>query len=185
MKIIYQAKAPDNRDYSDINKEQYQKAEKNGFDVRIVYALEEGEKPFGYFRELLDHKGESKEIWLGCDDERATRQSHIPGQTGDEIVALYRLEPMPAPKPSWRTPEVEKLAKEIYAKYIGAHEHPWVEGGCSLRQEDARFEALKQIEAEQPADEVCHRIVCDDRCSYPSCMGPAVSPTSNDLIGIL
>ena len=29
--------------------------------------------------------------------------------------------------------------------------------------------------------EVCHRTVCDERCGYPSCMGPEVTPFNTEV----
>lgn len=52
------------------------------------------------------------------------------------------IEVVPA---DWRTPEVIALAKEIYAAYPGAEDHPWVEGGNSNKQTDALYEARKRL----------------------------------------
>ena len=48
-------------------------------------------EPFGYFRELLDHNGKGKGIWLGCPDKTATEQFHIEGETGEEIITLFKM----------------------------------------------------------------------------------------------
>lgn len=42
--------------------------------------------------------------------------------------------------------KVEALAEEIYATFEGAAEHPWQPGGNSLKQDDARALARKQLE---------------------------------------
>lgn len=42
----------------------------------------------------------------------------------------------------------EIRAKAIYATYPGVDKHPWVEGGCSERQNDARYAAFCALVAE-------------------------------------
>jgi len=42
----------------------------------------------------------------------------------------------------------EARAKLIYAAYPGAEKHPWIEGGSSGRQHDARYEAFNALIAE-------------------------------------
>lgn len=49
-------------------------------------------KPFGYFHELLNHEGKGNGVWVGCSDRTAVEQSYTEGETGREIVALYRGE---------------------------------------------------------------------------------------------
>lgn len=44
-------------------------------------------KPFIYTHELIDNKAG---IWIGCNDEQAVRDSHTEGETGTEVVALYK-----------------------------------------------------------------------------------------------
>lgn len=50
-------------------------------------------KPFGYFHELLNVDGSGKGIWLGCDSEQDTKNSHIDGETGGAVIALYAPPP--------------------------------------------------------------------------------------------
>lgn len=50
-------------------------------------------KPFGYFHELLNVDGSGKGIWLGCDSEQDTKNSHIDGETGGAVIALYATPP--------------------------------------------------------------------------------------------
>lgn len=48
--------------------------------------------------------------------------------------------------PEWRTPEVIVRAKEIYAKYPGAEDHPWRDGpSTSTKQEEALRAARKEL----------------------------------------
>lgn len=44
-------------------------------------------KPFIYAHELIDNPCG---IWIGCADEKVVRDSHTDGETGTEIVALYK-----------------------------------------------------------------------------------------------
>lgn len=43
-------------------------------------------KPFIYAHQLISNNAG---IWIGCNDEAAVRGSHTPGETGDEVIALY------------------------------------------------------------------------------------------------
>lgn len=38
--------------------------------------------------------------------------------------------------------------------------------------------AGQAADAAPAGDDVCHRVVCDDRCAYPACMGPAPAPAA-------
>lgn len=46
-------------------------------------------EPFGYFHQLLNHEGKGNGVWLGAAERKVVEQAHTPGETSDEIVALY------------------------------------------------------------------------------------------------
>ncbi len=45
--------------------------------------------PFGYFHQLLNHEGKGNGVWLGAAERKVVEQAHTPGETSEEIVALY------------------------------------------------------------------------------------------------
>jgi hypothetical protein len=61
--------------------------------VAVLEAMQS--KPFGFFHELLDHEGNGNGVWLGSYSEEVTRRAAIEGETGKEVVALYRATPQP------------------------------------------------------------------------------------------
>lgn len=74
--------------------------------LRAELAAVKGQEPFIYAHELLDVGGG---VWLGCKDADSVRKSHIPGQTGDEVIALYALPPA--------SPDVEGLVKALEVEF--------------------------------------------------------------------
>ena len=46
-------------------------------------------EPFGYFHQLLNHEGKGNGVWLGAAGRKVVEQAHTPGETSEEIVALY------------------------------------------------------------------------------------------------
>jgi hypothetical protein len=46
-------------------------------------------EPFGYFHQLLDHEGKGNGVWLGAAKREVVERAHVPGETSDEVVALY------------------------------------------------------------------------------------------------
>ena len=52
-------------------------------------------EPFGYFHQLLNHEGKGNGVWLGAAERKVVEQAHTPGETSEEIVALYT-----APQPT-------------------------------------------------------------------------------------
>lgn len=48
--------------------------------------------PFIYAHELLDTVNGTGGIWLGCADEQSVKAAHIPGETGEHVIALYKSE---------------------------------------------------------------------------------------------
>ena len=46
-------------------------------------------EPFGYFHQLLNHEGKGNGVWLGAAERKVVEQAHTPGETSEEIVALY------------------------------------------------------------------------------------------------
>jgi hypothetical protein len=47
-------------------------------------------KPFIYAHELIDTVNGIGGIWLGCADEQSVKAAHIPGETGEDVIALYK-----------------------------------------------------------------------------------------------
>ena len=50
-------------------------------------------EPFGYFHQLLNHEGKGNGVWLGSAERKVVEQAHTPGETSEEIVALYTTPP--------------------------------------------------------------------------------------------
>ena len=46
-------------------------------------------EPFGYFHQRLNHEGKGNGVWLGAAERKVVEQAHTPGETSEEIVALY------------------------------------------------------------------------------------------------
>lgn len=84
--------------------------------LRTELAAIKAQEPFIYAHELLDVGGG---VWLGCLDEESMRKAHIPGQTGEEVIALYRLPPLAGQVdvPGW-VPVSERLPDEHKAEYL-------------------------------------------------------------------
>ena len=65
-------------------------------------------EPFGYFHQLLNHEGKGNGVWLGAAERKVVEQAHTPGETSEEIVALYTT-----PQPVAREPLTPERVKEI------------------------------------------------------------------------
>lgn len=44
-------------------------------------------KPFIYVHELLSNNAG---VWIGCDDREIVEKSHVEGETGKDVIALYK-----------------------------------------------------------------------------------------------
>ena len=64
-------------------------------------------EPFGYFHQLLNHEGKGNGVWLGAAERKVVEQAHTPGETSEEIVALYTT-----PQPTHAQAMVEPLTPE-------------------------------------------------------------------------
>ena len=72
-------------------------------------------EPFGYFHQLLDHEGKGNGVWLGAAERKVVEQAHTPGETSEEIVALYTT-PQPT-QPVAQEPLSHAQAKALVLKY--------------------------------------------------------------------
>lgn len=66
---------------------------KADYDALLAAAPVAAQEPFGYFHELLDHEGKGNGVWLGAYRRDIMAQAYIEGETGKEIVALYKAQP--------------------------------------------------------------------------------------------
>ncbi|MFJ3121088.1 Arc family DNA-binding protein [Pseudomonas protegens] len=63
----------------------------------------------------------------------------------------------PAPVVETASPQVEAIAKEIYESWAGQPDFtPWVDGGNSLKQDEARSAARAQLSAEPATEGASH-----------------------------
>ena len=58
-------------------------------------------EPFGYFHQLLNHEGKGNGVWLGAAERKVVEQAHTPGETSEEIVALYTTPQPTKPDPAY------------------------------------------------------------------------------------
>lgn len=73
----------------------------------------------------------------------------------DTVIPVYA-----APQPvAWDAshnrshPQVEKRAREIYDKLLGAADYPWIDGGNSIIQDKCRDQARSELRAATPSFE--------------------------------
>ena len=69
-------------------------------------------EPFGYFHQLLNHEGKGNGVWLGAAERKVVEQAHTPGETSEEIVALYTT-PQPTQAQAGAVPLTPERVKEI------------------------------------------------------------------------
>ena len=65
-------------------------------------------EPFGYFHQLLNHEGKGNGVWLGAAERKVVEQAHTPGETSEEIVALYTT-----PQPVAREPLTDEQIQDL------------------------------------------------------------------------
>ena len=70
-------------------------------------------EPFGYFHQLLNHEGKGNGVWLGAAERKVVEQAHTPGETSEEIVALYTTPQPTQTQPVAREPLTPDRVKEI------------------------------------------------------------------------
>ena len=73
-------------------------------------------EPFGYFHQLLNHEGKGNGVWLGAAERKVVEQAHTPGETSEEIVALYTT-----PQPTHAQAVAEPLTDEQIKALMQAH----------------------------------------------------------------
>ena len=74
-------------------------------------------EPFGYFHQLLNHEGKGNGVWLGAAERKVVEQAHTPGETSEEIVALYTAPQPTQTQPVAREPLSHAQAKALVLKY--------------------------------------------------------------------
>ena len=72
--------------------------------------------PFGYFHQLLNHEGKGNGVWLGAAERKVVEQAHTPGETSEEIVALYTAPQPTQPGPAYS--EACSLATALFKKHF-------------------------------------------------------------------
>lgn len=89
-------------------------------------ALEESDamvlagEPFGYFHQLLNHEGKGNGVWLGAAERKVVEQAHTPGETSEEIVALYTT-PQPTHAQAGAVPLTDEQieALPMWKRFVG------------------------------------------------------------------
>ena len=69
-------------------------------------------EPFGYFHQLLNHEGKGNGVWLGAAERKVVEQAHTPGETSEEIVALYTT-PQPTHAQAGALPLTDEQTKAL------------------------------------------------------------------------
>ena len=69
-------------------------------------------EPFGYFHQLLNHEGKGNGVWLGAAERKVVEQAHTPGETSEEIVALY-TSPQPTQTQAGAVPLTDEQVKAL------------------------------------------------------------------------
>ena len=77
-------------------------------------------EPFGYFHQLLNHEGKGNGVWLGAAERKVVEQAHTPGETSEEIVALYTT-PQPTQAQAGAVPltpdQIAEIADAAHREY--------------------------------------------------------------------
>jgi hypothetical protein len=127
----------------------------------------------------------------------------VTAQHAQEGVAQNPLQPEPAAASSVgdlaadgagdegaATPQDSPAAASVIGNPPFSAGNEFTEGQESrqvLKAEPATADASPRVgamgagqaaDAAPAGDDVCHRVVCDDRCAYPACMGPAPAPAA-------
>lgn len=69
-------------------------------------------EPFGYFHQLLNHEGKGNGVWLGAAERKVVEQAHTPGETSEEIVALYTT-PQPTQAQAGTVPLTDEQIQDL------------------------------------------------------------------------
>ena len=81
-------------------------------------------EPFGYFHQLLNHEGKGNGVWLGAAERKVVEQAHTPGETSEEIVALYTTPQPTQTQAAESVPAVDEVA-EHYRNAIASACEGW------------------------------------------------------------
>ena len=81
-------------------------------------------EPFGYFHQLLNHEGKGNGVWLGAAERKVVEQAHTPGETSEEIVALYTTPQPTQAQAAESVPAVDEVA-ERYRNAIASACEGW------------------------------------------------------------
>ena len=105
-------------------------------------------EPFGYFHQLLNHEGKGNGVWLGAAERKVVEQAHTPGETSEEIVALYTT-PQPtqaqATEPvAWLDPWTGTKVTTDYDAY-GKHGIPLYTAPQPVAREPLTDEQIKAL----------------------------------------
>lgn len=117
-----------------------------------------------YCHELIENKqlnptlADMDGIWLGCNDLNVVQRSHTPGETGEEILALYTAEQMQTYTRSALTSKVQpkgtddwrKLAQQFDGQRMAAMAHL----RTLLAMPQAHAEAARAFLAASPAEQI-------------------------------
>lgn len=109
----------------------------------LVQALEDIIEPFAYIERTLP-EGYRLD---GCAALQQINSREFYTRIAKEALAAHRAAAIPAPEGAPSDAAVELAAKAVYRLFIGADLHPWVEGGNSLKQDDARRYARAALAA--------------------------------------
>ena len=126
-------------------------------------------EPFGYFHQLLNHEGKGNGVWLGAAERKVVEQAHTPGETSEEIVALYTTtQPTQARAGAVPLDEARRL---FYAGWKAAallcdREDVVADGIIGFGacpQFEAAFSAAQPVEREQLTDkQIQDLLLCGD-----------------------
>ena len=100
-------------------------------------------EPFGYFHQLLNHEGKGNGVWLGAAERKVVEQAHTPGETSEEIVALYTAPQPTRPDPAYS--EACNLATALFKKHF-AHLPDFASGQAVWSLCDSTAGVISQID---------------------------------------
>ena len=100
-------------------------------------------EPFGYFHQLLNHEGKGNGVWLGAAERKVVEQAHTPGETSEEIVALYTTPQPTRPDPAYSA--ACNLATALFKKHF-AHLPDFASGQAVWSLCDSTAGVISQID---------------------------------------
>ena len=100
-------------------------------------------EPFGYFHQLLNHEGKGNGVWLGAAERKVVEQAHTPGETSEEIVALYTTPQPTQPDPAYSA--ACNLATALFKKHF-AHLPDFASGQAVWSLCDSTAGVISQID---------------------------------------